>query len=57
MLARLAERFTLRQADGCYRRVLETWEGILLNVNKALALDALWLDFREIMSPGKGERP
>ena len=56
-LARLAERFTPRQADGCYRRVLETWEGILLNVNKALALDALWLDFREIMSPGKGERP
>ena len=57
VLARLAERFTPRQADGCYRRVLETWEGILLNVNKALALDALWLDFREIMSPGKGERP
>lgn len=36
-------RYSPAAAHDCYRQVLAAREGIMLNANKALALDALWL--------------
>jgi len=41
-----ARRFNPRVAGKSYRRVLATRQAILLNANKTLALESLWLDIR-----------
>ena len=51
-------RLTAAQAHAWHRQVLATRDGLLLNVNKALALDALWLGMRAGASThGGGSHP
>ena len=45
-LARWSRRVTPAQADECLREVLSFRDGMALNVNKALALEALCLNLR-----------
>ena len=49
-LTECARFFTPEKAWECQRRVLATRDGIALNANKALALESLWLGFRELGS-------
>jgi len=46
-LSQWSRRFPPERADLCYRKVLETRRGIAHNVNRALALDRLWIAFKE----------
>lgn len=46
-LARCAEWFTPARAQRCYADVLATRDALLMNANKALALEALWLGFKQ----------
>ena len=43
-LARWSSRFSHRHVQLCYHRVLRTRARMAFNVNKSLALDALWLE-------------
>ncbi len=45
-------RLPPRKAERCYRRVLATRDALALNANKALALEALWLDFKQVLGAG-----
>ncbi|MDH5753183.1 MAG: DNA polymerase III subunit delta' [Deltaproteobacteria bacterium] len=48
-LDRAVRRFTPAAARRCHRRVLDTREAMVAwNANKALALESLWLGFREL---------
>jgi DNA polymerase-3 subunit delta' len=51
-------RLAAAQAHAWHQQVLATRDGLLLNVNKALALDALWLGMRAAASvDGGGSHP
>jgi hypothetical protein len=57
-LERWMSALPARQAESCYRQVLEVREHLLLNVNKPLALDALWLGMRRAAPhDGGGSHP
>ncbi len=57
-LAAWCRRLSAPQAHAWHRQVLATRDGLLLNVNKALALDALWLGMRAgVSADGGGSHP
>lgn len=47
-LKKWAEKLTGEGAQACYAQILKTREAIGMNTNKSLALDALWLNLKQI---------